>query len=155
MSSFRDTSDFGSKILKIIGRKKDFKVKFSNNKYKIADALFEKNGKTALVEHKYRHITDRQLIVKYNNELLLEESKYNNLLKYQKVNNYDYCFYITTIMSGDTFIFNLNHPELINCNKDIRSCPDTTSGNKNYVNKKLLLLDVNSIYCQKMKIDLE
>lgn len=155
MNTFDRNAEYGNKILKQIARKKNYEVIFPQNKYSTADCIYKKGSKTALVEHKFRQITENQMDYKYGNKVLMEVDKLKRLIKDATTLELGAVWYITTLVGGMTYIFNLTSDDILKIPIEKRSCPHYTSvGNKTYIDKEVIMLDINSKYCKKIKVEI-
>ena len=103
-----------------------------------------------IVEHKYRAFNRRHLEKVYNNELLLEKSKY--LFLNQRANDLDIdgIMYINTLIDGTNIVFKWKaNWEYFNLRPTKRTCPIKSCGDDNTEkDKTVYMLSTNAEYCR-------
>lgn len=149
---FETTAKAGSKaIIDIFTKmnkktKKIIKIKLLDDyQYSYYDAVAKIGDKVYLVEHKNRNYDDAYLKVIYKGKFIIEEKKYNNLLKTleQYINNIDGILYICSTKDGINYIFNIKKDMKLEediLDMDIYSC------NKGYgkTMKKIYYLNIDN-----------
>lgn len=145
--NFETTATAGNLTTKMIfdeinkTSKYKYEVYIASDKYSRYDSIVMVNDKKLIVEHKTRDFNSYQLKIWYNNELMLEKSKYEALKECAEYAKCDGIYYICTLKDGSNYIFDLSK---LNVSSSNLYCPKQSCGNKKFIPKEVYKLDIKN-----------